>query len=203
MRNPVTRLRAPAIGGAAVIVALLIALVVIVRSGDDAGPAGAGPAATGSTAGTPPAPRAPAVSAALPRVPGYRVAAVGLRSYRLSLVFRLRNTILNSVEGAASDYSVATATAKRAGRTALLIDVAAAPGASPPAIPADLARVIGIAPWIREVASGLPVSVVRGPAYSLGVVDGGPRRGVVAIATRPAEALALTRSVARALAREG
>jgi hypothetical protein len=187
--------------GAAAVVLIAVVLALSLGGGED-DPAGAG-ARTATATTTPGAPAPAPTVAPLPvRVPGYVVSRIGIRSYRISLVFRLRNTILNGVEGPASDYSIQSSNARRAGRTALLFGVGAAAGASPPDIPADIVRLIGVPARVRERVRGLPVSVFVVPEYSLAVVDAGPRRAVVAIGVHRAEALALARAVARAIADE-
>lgn len=189
------------------IAAVIAAVVVVLTGAIVLSATGDGDAATTPPAGASAAPStAPGRTAAAPvvavipgTVAGYAVRPVARQSYRLSLVWRLRNTILNGVEGPASDYSIQTATARRAGRTALLFGVAAAPGASPPDVPDDVVRLIGIPPSGRERVGGVPLTLFRAPEYTLAVVDGGPRRAVVAIAARPAEARALGRAIARSL----
>lgn len=190
-------------GIAAVITAVVVVLmgaIVLSATGDDGvtttPPAGASPGSS-TTPGRPV--EAPAVTVIPATVTGYMVRPVAPGSYRLSLVWRLRNTILNGVDGPASDYAIQTATARRAGRTALLFGVAAVPGASPPDVPADVIRLIGIPPSGRDRVGGVPVTLFRAPGYTLAVVDGGPRRAVVAIAARPAEARALGHAIARSL----
>ena len=195
--------RRGAILAVAAVVAVVVAIVLVLSfTGDEGDPAAAPPTVTApTTTPTPPAP-GPTTSPLPAGVPGYAVSSIGIRSYRISLVFRLRNTILNGVEGPASDYSIQSANARRAGRTALLFGVGAAVGASPPDIPADIVRLIGAPAQVEERVQGLPVSLFVVPEYSLAVVDAGPRRAVVAIGARPAEALALGRAVAGAIAAE-
>lgn len=146
-----------------------------------------------------PAPRADAE--ALPaRVPGYDTGPVALTSYRLSLVFRTRNTLLNGLSGRAGDHEVETARADRGGRRGLLVGVAARPGTDPPPVTADVNRVVGVAPESRFRAAGRPVTVYAGPGYRLAVVGDGPRRAVVVIGTGRSDTRALATAVARGLA---
>jgi hypothetical protein len=195
--------RKGAILAIAAVVAVAVAVVLVLSfTGGEDDPARA--TRTASAPITTPAPPAPGPQASpLPAaVPGYELTRIGIRSYRVSLVFRLRNTVLNGVEGPASDYSIQSSNARRAGRTALLFGVGAAAGASPPDIPSDIVRLIGAPAQAEERVAGLPVSLFVVPEYSLAVVGAGPRRAVVAIGTRRGEALALGRAVARAIAAE-
>lgn len=140
---------------------------------------------------------------ALPeRVPGVRLEPITLRTYRLSLVFRLRNTILNGLAGSASDHVVDTAQARIGVATGLLIGIAARTGADPPAIPAAIAGLIGVDPVSRRCVAGLPVTLFPADGYRLALVDGGPRRAIVVIAESRAQAARIAGAVARAVRRD-
>lgn len=198
-----TRAGAVALAATAVLLVGIAVAVSLVRGGhDEASPLT--PSAPAATAPTPsPAPAHRVASAAIPRVvSGYRIAAVGQRSYRLSLVFRLRNTLLNGLSAPTSAYSVTTSTARRGAITALLIGVSATPGASPPDIPAEVEQLIGLAPTTRERVDGVGLTALRAPAYGIGLVDAGARRAIVVIAPHTRQALALGRALAQAIARE-
>lgn len=183
----------------AILLAGIAVAMVFGRGGDPPVVVASAPVSTGTT----PPPTSQAAPASTPRgIVGYRVSPVGQRSYRLSLAFRLRNTIINGLSAPGSDYSVTTDAVRRGSLSALLFGVGAAPGASPPGIPGEIAALIGLAPTTRERVDGLAVSIFRAPQYGIGLVDAGPRRAVVVIAPDAREALTLGRAVARAIARE-
>lgn len=181
----------------AILLAGIAVAMVFGRGGDPPPPSTSVPASTA------PPPRPQAAAATIPRgIVGYRVLPVGQRSYRLSLVFRLRNTIINGLSAPGSDYSVTTDAVRRDSLSALLFGVGAAPGTSPPDIPGEIEGLIGLAPATHERVDGLAVSIFRAPEYGIGLVDAGPRRAVVVIAPDTREALTLGRAVARAIAHE-
>lgn len=194
----------------AALVATAIAIVVmlVVLLGSDGGggtprtePTSAAPTSTGGGVArdTPMTPSSGGRAVPV-RVPGYAVAPVAIGTARESLVFRTRNSILNGLSGASTDYLLEIKQATRAGRTSLLIGVAARDDATPSAIPADIARLIGAAPDTRRTVAGHPIAVYP-PAggNTLAIVDGGARRAVVVMATGPREALALGTAVARGI----
>ena len=94
------------------------------------------------------------------------------------------------------------AAARRGARTDLLVGVAAVEGAAPPDVPDDIARLVGAAPEARRTVAGRSIAVYRAPGYRLAVVDGGPRRAVVAIGAGLGRTLALAAAVARAIPSE-
>ncbi len=158
------------------------------------------PPAAPATAAAPAPATAAAAPPALPaRVPGYRTGPIELTSYRLSLVFRTRNALLNGLGGGAGAYAIETARADRGGARGLLIGVAVRPGTTAPPLGADIDRVAGGAPGERLHVAGRAISLHRGPGYRLAAVAGGPRRAVVVIATDRRRALALASAVARGM----
>ena len=134
------------------------------------------------------------------RVQGFRVAPLTLGSYRMSLVFRLRNTIINGLDGSGSDYVVETAQATRGSVVGLIIAVAAARGATPPNIPGGIRRIIGLRPDARTAVDGFAITMYDVPEYTLAVVDAGPRSALVAIAPDHATAARLAAALASAVA---
>ncbi len=68
-----------------------------------------------------------------------------------------------------------------------------------PPIPRDIVGLIGRPARLRTRVTGHPVAVYPGAGHQLVVVDAGPRRAVVGIATSAAAALALGSAVARGL----
>ena len=149
---------------------------------------------------------APAVSAGsatpspLPvRIPGVDLAPVEVRTYRISLVFRLRNTILNGLPGAASSYTVKTVQARRGGESGLLLGVGVVPGASAAHVGRSIRGLIGQPAVASERSSGRLITVHRVPGYHLAVVDVGSRRAIVVIAPRRATVQTIARAVTRAV----
>ena len=130
-------------------------------------------------------------------VPGVTLAPVELGTYRISLVFRLRNTILNGLPGHASDYTLKTVQARRGGESGLLIGIAAVPGASVPAVGPSVRALIGTQGRGRR--SGRLITRFRVSGYELAVVDAEPRRAFVVIAPSGAVAQSIAQAVARAI----
>lgn len=201
--------RFPLVVSAALAVLLAVVLAVALAGGDDAPPPRA--VAAGTTPAPPagaPRPGAAATTPATPasgvptlpaRVPGYTVAPVPIGTARESLVFRTRNAVLNGVSGPASGYAVEIAQATRGETIGVLIGVAARPGVTVPPVPRDIVGLIGRPARLRARVAGHRVAVYPGAGYQLVVVDAGPRRAVVGIATSPAAASALGSAVARGL----
>ena len=192
-----TRHRIIVIAGSLAIVAAMGVGLAVVRSSDpESGPPEASrttSAATVSAASATPAP--------LPvRVPGVELAPVELRTYRISLVFRLRNTILNGLPGASSTYTVKTVQARRAGDSGLLIGVGVVAGASAPNVGRSIRGLIGGPTEVAsESSSGRLITIHRVPGYHLAVVDVGSRTAVVVIAPRRVTVQTIARAVARAV----
>lgn len=177
---------------------IALALAAAGGCGSDDDPPATSAATAPTTAETPPASQ-PAVLPA--RIPGYAIAPPGLDSYRLSLVFRLRNTILNGLPEPASDYLVETVQATGAGGgVALLIGVGARPGAEPPPIPAEIRRQIGSPPARRLRMSGLPAEVHASAGTELVLLAIAPDRAAIAMGGDRATAVGLARAVAAAVA---
>jgi hypothetical protein len=183
--------------------ALVVVLSLLMTGGDDSARPAASTAAGSSTAATVPvtAP-APAPEALPDAVPGFVVSPVGLRTYRLSLVFRLRNTILNGLPGGTSDYVFQAAQARRGADRALLFGIGAVPGAAPPDIPRSIRTLVGMSALSRHRTAGLAIDVYRLPDYVLAVVAATPRRALVVIASARRLAEDLADAAARAAARE-
>ncbi|MGD9694208.1 MAG: hypothetical protein AB7V42_00920 [Thermoleophilia bacterium] len=185
--------------------AVIAAVVLPTAGGGDAPPApttAAAPSPTRSDRGAQrdtPATPSSGGRAVPARIAGYRVSPVPIGTARESLVFRTRNSILNGLSGEASHYLVEIAQATRAGRVGLLVGVAAREGTAPPAIPDDIVRLIGAPPELRRAVAGREVAVYPASDSRLAVVDGGPGRAVVVIATGRGPALALGTAVARAM----
>lgn len=188
--------------GGLVVVAAIAALVValtLVAIRDDGGSSSPAPAAE-RTVAAPPATVHPPAPALEDLLPGVIVTPVELGTYRISLVFRLRNAILNGLPEPASAYELESAQARRGSIRGLLLRVAAAPGAAPSHIPRDINRLVGVAPESRRTTRGRSITSYRLSSYHLAVVDGGPRQAVVAIAARRRQVGALADTIARALA---
>lgn len=193
-------------GTAVVALAIVLSLILVGRddsSGSSETPTTArtttrtSPGASATTPATRPAPGTSAIPA---RIPGFVVSPVEIGSSRESLVFRTRNTILNGLEGAASDYGLEIAETRRGSESGLLIGVVAVPGASPPDIPRDVNRIVALEPLSEHrTRGGRPITVYRVPGYHLAVVDAGPRRAVVAIAARRRQVDDLADAVAQGL----
>lgn len=195
--QPEARFRAHA---SAVAVALVL-VACLAACGDD--PSGAAGTERGAEAGTSPAataPLGPAPTVLPSTIPGYRVDEVGIGSFRESNVFRLRNALLNGLEGGASSYSFTTNEAAGQGTTSLLFGVAARQGAMVPDVPAAINRLIAPVPSARARACGRPVSF-HGAAESqtLTVLDVGERRALVALATDRASAERVVEAAAQAI----
>lgn len=190
-----TRFRRRAVAAAA---ALILGALIGGCGSDD--PPAADPATDAAAPTSAPTPPAGRVAILPARVPGYVIAAPGLDSYRLSLVFRLRNTILNGLPGPASDYAVETVQATRRADTALLIGIGARTGADPPPIAAGIRRQIGSPAVRRLTLSGLPAEIHATSGTELVLLTLGRDRAAIAMGGDPASALALARAVARAVA---
>ena len=135
-------------------------------------------------------------------IAGYRLIAVGVSTYRISYVFRLRNAILNGLSGGASAHVVDTVQAKRRGVTSLLTGVIAAPAADVPDVPRETARLIGARLAERTKACNRPVGVRRSGDSVLALLDVDPRWALIAIGARRSDALELIDAAARAVVAE-
>ncbi len=138
---------------------------------------------------------------ALPaRIPGYEMTPVGQRTYRISLVFRMRNAILNGLSGPGSSYTITTRSVRRGALAAIIIGVRANPETSLPNVPQELAQMIALTPRAHVVVAGTGITIFRAAGYSLGLLDVGPRRAIVVIAERSRDALDLGRAAAQSIA---
>lgn len=192
-----TRPRTYAIVGALVVAAVVATGIVVLRSSDEPSAVTATtPAATTPTV-TPVPPPSP-----LPeRVPGLELAPVEIGTYRISLVFRLRNTILNGLP-VASDYTLKTLQAKQGEDSGLLLGVALIPGATGPNVGRSIRGLIDVPTVLTEQTSGRLLTIHQVSGYNLAVLDVGPRRTIVAIATERATARRMAAAVAKAVAGE-
>ena len=190
-------------------------MFVVMSSLVIAGAAGVGVVALRSTdqpattATTTPAPRttatpspssvSPAPSPLPANIPGVELVPVEIGTYRISLVFRLRNTILNGLPGAASNYTLKTVQAKQGNESGLILGVAVVPGASAPDVGRSIRGLIDVAAVATERRSGRLITIHQVPGYHLAVVNAGPRRALMVIASRRATARAIARAVAGAV----
>lgn len=136
-----------------------------------------------------------------PSVPGYRISKLGLGAYRESLIFRMRNAILNGVSGNASDYALQTAQAQRASETALVIGVKTAPGAAPVPVPADIRRLLGARAARTLRMSGLRADAYRTSGTEVVLVAVSDDQAAIAMAADRPSAIRLARALAEGAVR--
>jgi hypothetical protein len=172
----------------------LIGVALIAGCGsDDDEPSASAEATTAATTTTATRP-----ATALPAsVPGYEITALGPGAYRESLIFRMRNAILNGVSGTASAYALQTAQAQRGGETALVIGVRTAPGAAPVPVPADIRRLLVAPPDQTLRMSGLRADVYRTSGTDVVLVAVSEDQAAIAMAADRASAIDLARALAQ------
>lgn len=127
------------------------------------------------------------------------LAPVEIGTYRISLVFRLRNTILNGLPGAASDYTLKTVQARQGKESALILGVRVVAGASATHVARSIRGLIDVPAIASERSSGRLITIHQVPGYNLAVVNVGSRRAMVVIAPGRGTARTMARAVAKAV----
>lgn len=189
--------RGRATAGAAMLVAIGVIVAVILATRSDGQPEAASTVPTASSTTTL---EEQPIHALFPiRTPGVKLSPFTVHSDGVSLMFRLRNTILNGLPGSGSDYRVETAIATVGGVDGRLVGIGAAPNAPVANMGARIRRLVGVAPESSEVRTGHRLSVHVLPTYVLCVVDAGPRRALVTLAPDRTSSLRIAHSVADAL----
>ena len=176
-----------------------IAVIGLSGCGDPGGPAPSG--ATATTASSPASsgtvpPLLPPVRA---KAPGYLVEPLRPNSYHMSLIFRLRNAILQGLSDTGSHYVISGSSVAKGKTHGLLYGVTARANATPPPIPADVIAIMGGKSSSTTIVSGHAITTFDIGTYSMAVIDDGPRRALLAIEKTPADAKALATAVAGAL----
>ena len=176
-----------------------IAVIGLSGCGDPGGPAPSG--ATATTASS------PASSGTVPpllppvrvKAPGYLVEPLRPNSYHMSLIFRVRNAILQGLSDTGSHYAISGSSVAKGKTHGLLYGVTARANATPPPIPADVIAIMGGKSSSTTIVSGHAITTFDIGTYSMAVIDDGPRRALLAIEKTPADAKALATAVAGAL----
>ena len=176
-----------------------IAVIGLSGCGDPGGPAPSG--ATATTASS------PASSGTVPpllppvrvKAPGYLVEPLRPNSYHMSLIFRVRNAILQGLSDTGSHYAISGSSVAKGKTHGLLYGVTARANATPPPIPADVIAIMGGKSSSTTIVSGHAITTFDIGTYSMAVIDDGPRRALLAIEKTPADAKAIATAVAGAL----
>ena len=176
-----------------------IAVIGLSGCGDPGGPAPSG--ATATTASS------PASSGTVPpllppvrvKAPGYLVEPLRPNSYHMSLIFRVRNAILQGLSDTGSHYAISGSSVAKGKTHGLLYGVTARANATPPPIPADVIAIMGGKSSSTTIVSGHAITTFDIGTYSMAVIDDGPRRALLAIEKTPADAKARATAVAGAL----
>ena len=176
-----------------------IAVIGVSGCGDPGGPSSSG--ATATTASSPSSSQTvpPLLPPVRVKAPGYLVEPLSPTSYHMSLIFRLRNAILQGLPDTGSHYAISGSSVAKGKEHGLLYGVTARANATPPPIPADVIAIMGGKSSSTMTVSGHTITTFDIGTYSMAVVDDGPRRALLAIEKNPAEANALAIAVAGAL----
>ena len=133
------------------------------------------------------------------KAPGYLVEPLRPNSYHMSLIFRVRNAILQGLSDTGSHYAISGSSVAKGKTHGLLYGVTARANATPPPIPADVIAIMGGKSSSTTIVSGHAITTFDIGTYSMAVIDDGPRRALLAIEKTPADAKALATAVAGAL----
>ncbi len=176
-----------------------IAVIGLSGCGDPGGPSSSGATATTASSPSPSGTVPPLLPPVRVKAPGYLVEPLRPNSYHMSLIFRLRNAILQGLSDTGSHYVISGSSVAKGKTHGLLYGVTAQANATPPPIPADVIATMGGKSSSTMIVSGHTITTFDIGTYSMAVIDDGPRRALLAIEKNPAEANALAIAVAKAL----
>jgi len=176
-----------------------ISVIAFSGCGDPGGPSSSGATATTASASSSFETVPPLLPPVRVKAPGYLVEPLQPNSYHMSLIFRVRNAILQGLSDTGSHYAISGSSVAKGKTHGLLYGVTARANATPPPIPADVIAIMGGKSSSTTTVSGHTITTFDIGTYSMAVVDDGPRRALLAIEKTPADANALATAVAVAL----